>query len=80
MRRQTCSTLRSAKATWKAGENVTGPRFIGRPSCLPAEITYEFDNMHVKIPSGTGANATHAEWILNGAMKIRTRDAGASPN
>jgi hypothetical protein len=36
--------------------------------------------MHVKIPSGTGANATHAEWILNGAMKIRTRDAGASPN
>jgi hypothetical protein len=36
--------------------------------------------MHVKIPSGTGANATLAEWILNGAMKIRTRDAGASPN
>jgi hypothetical protein len=41
-----------------------------------AEITYEFDNMHVKIPSGTGPSATYAEWILHGTMKIRTRDLG----
>ena len=45
-----------------------------------AEITYEFDEMHVKVPSGTGAKATHAEWILTGTMKIRTKDASTSPN
>ena len=45
-----------------------------------AEITYEFDNMHIKIPSGTGASAEHAEWVLHGTMKIRTRDTGTSPN
>jgi hypothetical protein len=45
-----------------------------------AEITYEFENMHVKVPSGTGDNAEHAEWILTGTMKIRTRDVGPNPN
>ena len=45
-----------------------------------AEISYEFDNMHVKIPSGTGPGAQHAEWILHGTLKIRTRDMGSSPN
>jgi hypothetical protein len=45
-----------------------------------AEITYEFDNMHIKIPSGTGPSAEHAEWVLHGTMKIRTRDTGTSPN
>jgi hypothetical protein len=52
-------------------DNLTGRR---------AEITYEFDNMHIKIPSGTGPAADHAEWVLNGTMKIRTRDAGTHPN
>ena len=32
-------------------DNLTGRR---------AEITYEFDNMHIKIPSGTGPAAEHA--------------------
>jgi hypothetical protein len=45
-----------------------------------AEITYEFDNMHIKIPSGTGPSAEHAEWVLHGTIKIRTRDTGKSPN
>ena len=45
-----------------------------------AEITYEFDDMHLKIPSGTGPNAEHAEWVLTGTMKIRTRDVGSDPN
>lgn len=50
-----------------------------------AEITYEFDDMHVHIPSGTGENVEHAEWKLNGAVRIRTRDGvsegkDASPN
>jgi hypothetical protein len=45
-----------------------------------AEITYEFDQMHVKIPSGTGENAEHAEWVLSGTMKIRTQDLDSTPN
>ena len=45
-----------------------------------AQITYEFVDMHVKIPSGTGANAEHAEWVLNGTMKISTADLGKGPN
>ena len=39
-----------------------------------AEITYEFDKMHVQIPSGTGPNADHAEWAFSGVLKVRTQD------
>ncbi len=52
-------------------DNLTGRR---------AEITYEFDNLQIKIPSGTGPSAEHAAWVLHGVMKIRTRDTGTSPN
>ena len=45
-----------------------------------AQIAYEFSDMHVKIPSGTGAQAEHAEWVLNGTVKLSTRDLGAGPN
>jgi hypothetical protein len=45
-----------------------------------AVIAYEFLDMHVKIPSGTGPTAEHAEWILNGIMKIRTERTNQSPN
>lgn len=45
-----------------------------------AEITYEFADMQVKVPSGTGARAEHAEWVLNGTMKIRTSESSAVPN
>jgi hypothetical protein len=51
-------------------------RLTGRNS----EITYEFQDMHVKVPSGTGAGAEHAEWVLSGTLKIRTQDVGAGPN
>lgn len=37
-----------------------------------AEITYDFEDFHIKVPSGTGTEAEHAEWVLNGALKIRT--------
>jgi len=47
---------------------------------MNAEITYEFENMHIKIPSGTGAKAEHAEWVLSGTLKVRTRDLSKSPN
>ncbi|MEN1705976.1 MAG: hypothetical protein AAGJ54_10760 [Planctomycetota bacterium] len=39
-----------------------------------AEITYEFQDMNVKVPSGTGQGAEHAEWHLNGTIKVRTQD------
>ena len=45
-----------------------------------AEIAYEFVDMHVKVPSGTGPQAVHAEWVLSGTVKIRTRDLGPTPN
>ncbi|MDB4733089.1 hypothetical protein OAF42_01465 [Planctomicrobium sp.] len=45
-----------------------------------AEIAYEFDDMHVQIPSGTGETVEYAEWILNGTMRISTRDRNESPN
>lgn len=45
-----------------------------------AEITYDFEDMHVKIPSGTGPNADHAEWVFSGTLKITTRDSGSGPN
>jgi hypothetical protein len=45
-----------------------------------AEIAYEFVDMHVKIPSGTGPKAEHAEWVLTGTLKIRTNDLSKNPN
>ena len=41
-----------------------------------AEVTYEFDNMEIMVPSSTGSEATHAKWNLNGSVKIRTKDNG----
>ena len=39
-----------------------------------AEITYEFDNLEVSVPSSASGDAAHAKWKLNGVVKIRTRD------
>ena len=39
-----------------------------------AEITYEFDDMQVLVPSNASDEASHANWKLNGTLKIRTRD------
>jgi hypothetical protein len=38
-----------------------------------AEISYEFDNLEIGVPSGTNSAAT-ANWKLKGLLKIRTRD------
>lgn len=45
-----------------------------------AEITYEFSDMRIGVPSGTGAKSERAEWAVSGTVKIRTRDTGKSPN
>lgn len=39
-----------------------------------AEITYEFDNFELMVPSSATPEATHAKWKMNGALRIRTRD------
>ena len=44
-----------------------------------AEITYAFEKMHVQIPSGTGTEAKHAEWVFDGVLKISTSEKGSSP-
>ncbi len=44
-----------------------------------AEITYNFDKMHVQVPSGTGPEAEHAEWVINGALKISTDEKPTAP-
>ncbi|MEM7681500.1 MAG: hypothetical protein AAF288_06060 [Planctomycetota bacterium] len=45
-----------------------------------AEITYDFDNLQVQVPSGTGTGAEHAKWVLNGTVKVRTADQASGPN
>jgi hypothetical protein len=45
-----------------------------------AVISYKFDDMHIQIPSGTGPQAEHAEWILNGTLKISTGESDKLPN
>ena len=44
-----------------------------------AEISYGFEEMKIQVPSGTGADAEHASWVLNGTLKISTNEKGDSP-
>jgi hypothetical protein len=39
-----------------------------------AEITYEFDQFEIHVPSSTAPDALQARWKVNGTLKIRTRD------
>ena len=39
-----------------------------------AEISYEFEDFEVLVPSKAGADAEHARWKMNGTLRIRTRD------
>jgi hypothetical protein len=45
-----------------------------------AEIAYEFVDMHVKVLSGTGYHAEHAEWVLSGTVTIQTAGKAQRPN
>lgn len=42
-----------------------------------AEITYQFENMEIFVPSHVDENPKFAKWRLNGTLKIRTRDQSA---
>ncbi|WP_436935099.1 hypothetical protein [Halovenus marina] len=39
-----------------------------------AEIIYEFEDMVVEVPSKVGDNADHADWRLDGTVRITTRE------
>jgi hypothetical protein len=43
-----------------------------------AEITYEFNDVEINVPDGTGSDTQYANWKINGIVKIRTRDTTAS--
>jgi hypothetical protein len=39
-----------------------------------AEIIYDFEDMSVEVPSGTGDDAEHAHWRLDGTVRVTTRE------
>lgn len=39
-----------------------------------AQITYEFEDFEVQVPSHAGADASHATWKMNGVLRIHTRN------
>jgi hypothetical protein len=39
-----------------------------------AEITYDFKDFELQVPSNASENAKHAPWKFNGTLKIRTQD------
>ncbi len=43
-----------------------------------AEITYEFNDFEIHVPSSASQGAQHAQWKVNGTLKIRTRDQATS--
>ena len=43
-----------------------------------AEITYEFDDFELHVPSSASADAEHARWKVNGAIRVSTRNGGSS--
>ena len=43
-----------------------------------AEISYEFENMEVAVPSAANDGANRAPWRVNGTLKIRARAVDAA--
>ena len=41
-----------------------------------AEISYEFDQLEVHVPSAAGRDVDHAPWRLHGTLRIHTRERG----
>ena len=40
-----------------------------------AEIYYQFEDMTVEVPSGTGDDAEHAEWRIDGGVRVTTSES-----
>ncbi|MYL17566.1 hypothetical protein [Halorubrum distributum] len=39
-----------------------------------AEIHYQFDDLTVEVPSGTGDDVEHAEWRVDGGVRVTTSE------
>lgn len=39
-----------------------------------AEITYEFDEFELHVPSSASDDASHARWKMSGTLRIRTNE------
>jgi len=39
-----------------------------------AEITYEFEDFELQVPSSASEDAKHATWKMTGTLRIRTQD------
>jgi len=39
-----------------------------------AEITYDFEDFDLYVPSKAGDDAEYAHWKMNGILKIRTKE------
>ena len=39
-----------------------------------AQITYEFTDMEIDVPSKAGEDADHARWRVDGQMRITTEE------
>lgn len=39
-----------------------------------AEITYEFDDFELDVPSKVGDDPEYAHWKMNGTLRIRTEE------
>ena len=40
-----------------------------------AEIHYEFEDLTVQVPSGTGDDVEHAEWHIDGGVRVTTSES-----
>ncbi len=39
-----------------------------------AEITYEFEDFELQVPSSASEDAKHATWKMTGTLRVRTKD------
>lgn len=42
-----------------------------------SEISYEFEDFELEVPSSASADAKHAKWKMNGTLKISTTERDA---
>ena len=38
-------------------------------------INYQFENLYLGVPDKVGEKAVHTKWLLNGTLKISTKNA-----
>jgi hypothetical protein len=67
-----------SEATTDIDETTTWPELAislyDRLTGRGAEISYEFEDMEVEVPSKAGPDAKHAHWRVDGTLRITTRE------